>query len=77
LWADPADDHRAKQWARDLRADMQPWASGSVCLNFVGDEAGDRVVAGLGVRNYVRLPVVKPNTTPTTSSTLNHNIKPA
>ena len=38
IWEDPADDERGRQWARDVRADLKPWASGAVYLNFIGDE---------------------------------------
>jgi len=59
MWADPTDDERGKRWARDLRADLRPWTSGAVYLNFIGDEGHDRVVAGLGADNYARLAAVK------------------
>ena len=77
LWADPSDDQRAKQWARDLRADMRPWSSGAVYLNFIGDEGDDRVVAGFGRENYARLAKVKAQYDPENVFRLNHNIKPA
>jgi hypothetical protein len=50
VWEDPADDGRAKQWARDTRADMRPWSSGAVYLNFIGDEGEARVVQGSAPR---------------------------
>lgn len=77
LWEDPADDERGRQWARDIRADLQPWASGAVYLNFIGDEGQDRVVAGFGRQNYVRLAKVKAHYDPNNVFHLNHNIKPA
>ncbi|NJO42241.1 MAG: FAD-binding oxidoreductase [Cyanobacteria bacterium RU_5_0] len=77
LWADPADDQRAKQWARDLRADMRPWSSGAIYLNFIGDEGHDRVVAGFGAHNYARLATLKAQYDPDNVFHLNHNIKPS
>jgi FAD/FMN-containing dehydrogenase len=77
MWDDPADDDRAKQWARSVRADLQPWASDALYLNFEGDEGQDRVVAGLGVENYARLAAVKAQYDPVNVFHLNHNIKPA
>lgn len=77
LWADPADDDRARQWARDIRADLAPWASGAVYLNFIGDEGHDRVVAGFGPENYARLAGVKARYDPDNVFHLNHNIAPA
>lgn len=77
LWQDPADDERAKQWAHDVRADLKPWVSGAVYLNFIGDEGGDRIIAGLGRENYARLARVKAQYDPDNVFHLNHNIKPA
>jgi len=77
LWSDPADDERARRWASDVRADLQPWSSGAVYLNFIGDEGQDRVVAGFGPENYVRLARVKARYDPDNIFHLNHNIKPA
>jgi FAD/FMN-containing dehydrogenase len=76
MWADPADDARGKRWARDLRADLRPWASGAVYLNFIGNEGADRVVAGLGADNYARLAAIKAKYDPDNVFHLNHNIKP-
>lgn len=77
LWDDPVDDDRARKWTRDVRADLRPWASGSVYLNFIGDEGHDRVVAGLGHGNYARLAAVKARYDPDNVFHLNHNIAPA
>jgi FAD/FMN-containing dehydrogenase len=77
LWEDPADDARAKEWARGLRHDMQPWASGAVYLNFIGQEGQDRVIAGFGRENYERLAAVKAEYDPDNIFRLNHNIKPS
>ncbi|MGH8970564.1 MAG: FAD-binding oxidoreductase, partial [Actinomycetes bacterium] len=76
LWEDPADDERARQWARDIRADVQPWATGAVYLNFIGDEGEDRVAAGFG-KHYQRLARVKAEHDPDNVFHLNHNIRPA
>lgn len=77
LWTDPSDDARGIQWARDVRADVQPWASGAVYLNFISDEGHDRLVAGLGADNYRRLAAVKAEYDPDNVFHLNHNIVPA
>jgi FAD/FMN-containing dehydrogenase len=77
LWEDPADDERGRQWARDVRADMKPWSSGAVYLNFIGDEGEERIVAGVGQDNYPRLAAVKAEYDPDNVFRLNHNIKPA
>jgi FAD/FMN-containing dehydrogenase len=77
LWSDPADDERARTWARQLRADLRPWASGAVYLNFIGDEGRERVVSGFGAGNYARLAAVKATYDPDNVFHLNQNIAPA
>ena len=76
MWDDPADDERARQWSRKVRAGLSPWASEAIYLNFIGDEGHDRVVAGLGPENYRRLAAVKAEYDPDNVFHLNHNIKP-
>ncbi|MGH9013765.1 MAG: FAD-binding oxidoreductase [Acidimicrobiia bacterium] len=77
MWEDPTDDERAKQWAGNVRADLHPWASDAIYLNFIGDEGQDRVVAGFGPENYKRLAAVKTEFDPDNLFHLNHNVKPA
>ncbi|MFF4488608.1 FAD-binding oxidoreductase [Streptomyces sp. NPDC001544] len=76
IWADPADDERAVAWVRDVRADVRPWSTGAVYLNFIGDEGTDRVVAGLGAENGLRLAKVKRAYDPDNVFRFNHNIRP-
>lgn len=76
LWENPGDDERGKAWARDTCADVRPFATGGVYLNFTGDEGEDRVVAGFGRRNYERLARLKSAWDPQNVFRLNHNIKP-
>jgi FAD/FMN-containing dehydrogenase len=76
VWEDPADDERAVQWVRDVRADVRPWSTGAVYLNFTGDEGADRVVAGLGADNVRRLGVLKRQYDPDNVFRFNHNIVP-
>jgi FAD/FMN-containing dehydrogenase len=77
LWQNPADDELGMRWVRALRADLKRWSSGAVYLNFIGDEGEDRVVAGFGRENYVRLAKVKAQYDPGNVFHVNHNIKPA
>jgi FAD/FMN-containing dehydrogenase len=76
LWTDPADDERAIRWTRDVRADVHPWATGAVYLNFIGHEGTERIVAGLGQDNYDRLATIKAEYDPDNVFHLNHNIVP-
>jgi FAD/FMN-containing dehydrogenase len=77
VWQDPADDEKALRWVRNVRADVRPWRTGAVYLNFIGDEGRDRVVAGLGTENVNRLARVKRRYDPDNVFRYNHNIPPA
>lgn len=77
MWENPADDERARRWARDLRDALQPWSTGAVYLNFIGDEGRERVVAGFGAANYARLGHVKAEYDPDNVFDRWHNIVPA
>ncbi|MFE9256941.1 FAD-binding oxidoreductase [Streptomyces sp. NPDC006879] len=76
-WEDPADDERAIQWVKDVRADVGAWATGAVYLNFTGDEGEQRVAAGMGEENLRRLATVKAEWDPDNVFRFNHNITPA
>ncbi|MEV0176024.1 FAD-binding oxidoreductase [Streptomyces sp. NPDC050803] len=76
IWEDPADDERCKRWVRDVRADVEPWSTGAVYLNFIGDEGPERVIAGLGAENYRHLEEVKRRYDPDNVFRFNHNIRP-
>jgi FAD/FMN-containing dehydrogenase len=77
IWEDPADDERCIQWVERVRAEVRPWRTGAVYLNFIGDEGGDRIVAGLGAENLRRLSAVKAEYDPDNVFRFNHNIRPA
>jgi FAD/FMN-containing dehydrogenase len=76
VWSDPADDDRARAWARALQADVRPWATGDVYLNFIGDEGEERVVAGFGLDNYRRLARLKTELDPDNVFNRWHNVRP-
>ncbi|MFH9662755.1 FAD-binding oxidoreductase [Streptomyces sp. NPDC017248] len=75
-WADPADDERAAGWVREARAALGPWSADAVPLNLVGDEGAERVRAGLGAGNLLRLERVKRRYDPDNVFRANHNIRP-
>jgi hypothetical protein len=77
IWESPADDDRCVEWVRGVRADVQPWSTGAVYLNFIGDEGADRVVAGVGAENTRRLAELKRRYDPDNVFRSNHNIRPA
>ena len=76
LWEDPADDDYVISWARNAVAGLQPYSTGAVYLNFIGNEGEDRIVSGFGRDNYDRLTRVKAEYDPANVFRLNHNIKP-
>jgi FAD/FMN-containing dehydrogenase len=76
IWEDPVDDERAIAWVRGVRSAVRPWSTGAVYLNFIGDEGPDRVRAGLGEGNTLRLEKVKRRYDPDNVFRFNHNIRP-
>ncbi|MFG2122449.1 FAD-binding oxidoreductase [Streptomyces sp. NPDC048710] len=76
VWEDPADDERAVAWVRDVRAGVRPWSTGDVYLNYIGEEGAERVRAGLGAGNLLRLEKVKRAYDPDNVFRFNHNIRP-
>ncbi|WP_411106282.1 FAD-binding oxidoreductase [Streptomyces sp. cmx-4-9] len=77
IWEDPADDERCIRWVKEVRADVRPWSSGAVYLNFTGDEGAERVAQGMGEENLRRLRAVKRQYDPDNVFRFNHNITPA
>ncbi|MFI8827918.1 FAD-binding oxidoreductase [Streptomyces sp. NPDC053431] len=75
-WEDPALDDPARQWVRDVRTDVEPWALDATYLNFVGAEGDQRVVSSFGEENYRRLAAVKAVYDPDNVFRFNHNIVP-
>jgi FAD/FMN-containing dehydrogenase len=76
LWESAEDDEPHMAWARGISADMKPFASGGVYLNFIGDEGQDRVRAAFG-DSYDRLAQIKAEYDPDNFFRFNQNIKPA
>lgn len=77
-WRDPADDQRCIEWTRALFADLAPWATGGVYVNFMpDDETGqDRLRAAYGP-HWNRLTRVKRRYDPENFFRMNQNIQPA
>lgn len=76
IWDDPADDPVNIRWARDLWAAMQPFSTGGVYVNNLGDEGDGRVHAAFG-DNYRRLAEIKRKYDPANLFRLNQNVRPA
>jgi FAD/FMN-containing dehydrogenase len=76
MWADPAADEQNIRWVRELSEAMQPFSSGGVYVNYLGEEGADRVRAAYGPAKYERLVGLKNKYDPTNFFRLNQNIKP-
>ena len=75
-WSDPGKDEACIRWARDLFRAAAPFATGSVYVNFMTQEEGDRVRAAYGA-NYDRLTELKGRYDPRNLFRMNQNILPA
>jgi FAD/FMN-containing dehydrogenase len=73
-WFDPDQSQLHIQWARDLSRAMQPFTTGGVYVNFLGEEGDDRIRAAYG-DNYQRLLAVKQRYDPSNFFRLNQNIR--
>ncbi len=76
-WTDPAESDRHIEWTRALFDAMEPFSTGGVYVNFLGNEGEDRVRAAYGAEKYARLVELKNRYDPTNFFRLNQNIKPS
>jgi FAD/FMN-containing dehydrogenase len=75
-WLDAAKDDVCIAWARNLMAATTKYSTGSVYVNFMTAEEGDRVRNAYG-ENYERLVALKTKYDPTNLFRMNQNIKPS
>ena len=75
IWDDPLDDDANVAWTRELWSRMEPYGSGGVYVNNLGDEGEDRVKAAYG-ENYSRLAALKSTYDPANIFRLNQNVRP-
>jgi FAD/FMN-containing dehydrogenase len=76
VWTDPRETDEHVQWTRQFARVMEPFASGAVYVNYLGDEGEQRVHAAYGA-NYERLTALKAKYDPTNFFRLNQNIRPS
>jgi hypothetical protein len=74
-WTDPAEDDSHKAWARSFFEALQPHSTGTVYVNFLGDEGAERVRAAYGGK-YERLVRLKSTYDPDNFFRFNQNILP-
>ena len=74
-WTDGASAATHTDWARQTSAAIRPFASGGVYVNYLGEEAADRVKAAYGPK-YEKLVAVKRKYDPNNLFRVNQNIQP-
>jgi len=77
MWSDPADDEANIASVRQLAAVLKPWTTGSVYVNFLGDEGPGRIEASYGDEHFARLRTIKRDWDPRNVFRSNQNIPPA
>ena len=76
VWPDATQSAQNVQWTDEYWQAMQPFASGGVYGNYLGEEGPERVKAAYG-RNYDRLVALKSAYDPMNLFRVNQNIPPA
>ena len=76
MWTDPVESEKHIRWADELWLGIQPFSSGGVYVNYLGNEGEERVKAAYGV-NYQRLAALKNKYDPRNLFRFNQNIRPA
>jgi len=76
-WTDPADDERARDWAREARAQLSSLAAGRTYVNFLGESGPDAVHRAYGEAKHDRLRALKGRYDPGNLFRINANIPPA
>ena len=75
MWSDPAESEKHTRWVDDLWLEIQPFSSGGVYVNYLGNEGEERVKAAYGI-NYERLRMLKNKYDPMNLFRFNQNIRP-
>jgi FAD/FMN-containing dehydrogenase len=80
IWPDPADTDVHIGWVRKLWQEMQPYSSGGVYVNYLGqedDEGRERIRAAYAPSVYGRLADLKRKYDPQNLFRMNQNIAPS
>jgi FAD/FMN-containing dehydrogenase len=76
LWRKHEDAATHIRWTRAFSNAIQPYSTGQVYLNFLGNEGEERIKAAYGTTKYRKLVALKNKYDPTNLFRLNQNIKP-
>lgn len=79
MWPNAADNDKGIGWVKAFWEAMQPFSSGAVYVNYLGqeaDEGAERIKAAYGAKKYERLVALKHQYDPTNLFRMNQNIKP-
>jgi len=79
IWEDPDAKAENVKWVQNLWEAMDPYSTGGVYVNYLGQEADEgveRIKAAYGPEKYQRLAALKDKYDPTNLFRLNQNIKP-
>lgn len=77
VWDDPAQTDEVLAYSRAFLAEMEPYSTGGLYVNFAGlGEEGEKLVKDAYGANYQRLVALKNKYDPTNLFRLNQNIKP-
>ena len=77
MWEKADEDARHIGWAQRFFTAMEPFSTGGVYVNFLGNEGDARVRAAYDPGKYEKLVALKGRFDPTNFFRLNQNIKPA
>jgi FAD/FMN-containing dehydrogenase len=77
MWEKAEEDEDHIRWAKDFFSAVEPYSTGGVYVNFLGDEGEARVRAAYDPGKYERLVALKDRYDPTNFFRLNQNIKPS
>ena len=75
-WESADEDEACISWAREFFARVEPYATGSVYINFMTEEEAERIPLAYGV-NQAKLEKIKHKYDPNNFFRVNQNIKPA
>jgi FAD/FMN-containing dehydrogenase len=76
-WLDPAEDEANIRWTRAFWDAMDPFSTGGVYVNYLGQEGSERVQAAYGAEKWQRLAALKAKYDPENIFRLNQNIQAA